>query len=400
MKRLLVWGLPLLFLAVLALAIGRLVVERRDAQTAAAAPKAAPVLALGSADIATAALQELERAIEVSGSVRAVRSAFVKTRVAGEITRIAVREGEAVREGQVLVQQETNEYDWRVRQAEEQARGAKSQLDIAQRTLANNRALVAQGFISPTALETSIANEAAAQANLQAAQAAVELARKARGDTTLTAPLTGLVAQRLAQPGERVGVDVRILEIVDLSQLEVEAALAAADVAALRIGSPARLAVDGLTEPVTARVARINPSAQAGSRTVPVYLALDAHPALRQGLFARGRVVLERQQVVALPASAVRLDRADPYVLVVEGERIQSRRVRTGLRGQAAGVDVVQIVEGLAAGERVLAGSLGAVADGTAWRAAAAAAVPASAASTASNASAASAAASAPSAGR
>lgn len=368
MKRLLAWGLPLLFLAVLALAIGRLVVERRAAQTAAAVPKAAPVLALSAADIAGATRQELERAIEISGSVRAVRSAFVKTRVAGEITRIAVREGESVREGQVLVQQDTSEYDWRLRQSEEQARAAKSQLDIAQRTLANNRALVAQGFISPTALETSIANEAAAQANLQAAQAAVGLARKARADTTLAAPLAGLVAQRLAQPGERVGVDVRILEIVDLSQLEIEAALAPADVTALRIGSAATLVVDGIAEPVRARVARINPSAQAGSRTVPVYLALEPHPALRQGLFARGRIVLDRQPVVALPASAVRLDRADPYVLRLEGDRIHERRVRTGLRGRAGDTEVVQIVEGLAEGERVLAGSVGSVADGTAWR--------------------------------
>lgn len=381
MKRLLAWGLPLLFLAVLALAIGRLVTERRAAQSAAAAPKAAPVLALAVADIATASLQELERTVEVSGTVRAVRSAFVKSRVAGEITRIAVREGESVREGQALVQQDTSEVDWRLRQAEEQARGARSQLDIAQRTLANNRALVAQGFISPTALETSIANEAAAQANLQAAQAAVELARKARADTTLTAPLTGLVAQRLAQPGERVAVDVRLLEIVDLSQLEIEAALAPADVAVLRIGNPARLAVDGIAEPVAARVARINPSAQAGSRTVPVYLALDPHAALRQGLFARGAIVLERQKVVSLPASAVRMDRADPYVLVLEGERIQSRRIRTGLRGRAAGVDVVQIADGLAEGTRVLTGSVGTVADGTAWRTAAPAAAAAASAS-------------------
>lgn len=378
MKRWVKWAVPAVVVLVLVGAVGRLVLDRRAAQTAAQAPKTAPVLALSDTDVAVAVTRDLERAIEISGSVRAVNSAFVKSRVAGEITRIAVREGEPVTLGQPLVQQDTTEFDWRVRQAEDQARSARAQLDIAQRTLANNRALVAQGFISPTALETAVSNEAGAQANLQAAQAAIELAKKARGDTTLTAPLSGLVAQRLAQPGERVGVDVRILEIVDLSRLEIEAALAPEDVAALRPGASARLSIDGIAEPVMARVARINPSAQAGSRSVPVYLALDAQPALRHGLFARGRIVTEVKRVVALPASAVRLDRADPYVLALDGARVQARPVRTGLRGQAGGVEVVEIVQGLAEGERVLAGSVGAVADGTAWRAAAAASAAAS----------------------
>lgn len=378
------WLIAIALLAALGAAVFRLVIERRAATTAtpAATSNRAASLELTEGDIVTAANVTLSRSVEVSGSVRAVQSAFVKARVAGEIVRILVREGEAVRAGQVLVEQDTIELGLRLRQAELQASTARSQLEIAQRALANNRALVTQGFISSTALETSVSNEAAAQASLLVAQTAVDLARKARADATLTAPIAGLVAQRLAQPGERVSVDARLLEIVDLARLEVEIALPPEDIVAVAVDRPAALRIDGIDGDIPARVARINPSAQAGARTVAVYLAIDSQPGLRQGLFARGRILLDERQVLALPPSAVRTDRALPYVLALEGEQIVARTVRTGARGRTGAQEAVEVVEGLAPGARVLAGSAGAIAEGTRWRVAAAVAKSVPAAST------------------
>ena len=357
----------------------------KKAESAASAPVAfapAPAaLELGDDDTVTASVTELAQGVDVSGTVKAVNSAYVKARQPADILSVVVREGDAVRAGQVLAQQDPTEFDLRLRQAEQQAQAARAQLDIAQRTQTNNKALVAQGFISPTALEASTSNEAAALATLNAAQAAVDLARKAKADLTLRAPISGQISQRLAQPGERAAVDARILEIVDLSRLEIEVALAPEDVAALKVGRPARLKVDGLSQEMRGRVARINPAAQAGSRTVSVYVALDPHPALRQGLFARGRVELDRKRVLTVPTTAVRVDRARPYVLVLEGSRVVERPVDLGLRGDVAGVESVQVIQGLTEGARVLTGRVGAVTDGTLWRSKPAAASAASAAS-------------------
>lgn len=297
-----------------------------------------------------------------------MNSAIVKSRVAAEVRSITVREGDTVRAGQLLAQLDTTEFDWRLRQAEQQAAAARSQLEIAERQLTNNKALVAQGFISPTALESSVSSTSGAKATLEAALAAVELARKARADATITAPIAGQVSQRLAHPGERVAVDARLLEIVDLSRLEVEAAVAPQDVAGLRVGAPATLRLDGLAEPARARVARINPAAQAGSRTVPVYLAVDGHPALRQGLFVRGTIELERRDALVVPASALRLDQARPYLVRVEGSKARQVQPELGLRGEAGGRAMVELRAGLADGDRVLAGSVGLVRDGTALR--------------------------------
>ena len=370
MKRAIKW--TVLAVAVL-LAAGLVMrgVQRGKAQAEAPTTpvaKTGMALELAATDLVRARVVDLARTLEVSGGLKAVNSSMLKAKVAAEIKSLAVREGDKVARGQVLGQLDSTELDWKLRQAEQTASSAKAQLDIALRALENNRALVAQGFISPTGLETSVSNEAAAQANLQAAMAAVELARKARADAVLVAPISGLVSQRLVQPGERVPIDARILEIVDLSQLELEAAIAAEDVPSLGIGKPASLSIDGIDARIAAKVVRINPSAQAGSRSIMVYLSVQSHAALRQGMFAKGQIELARKSALALPLTAVRTDRAKPYVLQIEAGQARLRDVTLGSPGEVNGQVWVEIAAGLPAGVDVLAGSVGALRDGTAVR--------------------------------
>ena len=357
--------LALLLLMLAAAGAARLLAARRAPQVQAGTPQTEAALELGAGDLMTLRRAELTRSLEVSGSLVAVNSAFVKARVAAEVKTIAVREGDRVRAGQVLVQLDTTEFDWRARQAEQQAAAARAQLEIAQRTLSNSRSLVAQGFISATAMDNAVSSEAGAQATLQAALAAVELARKARGDATLAAPISGFIAQRLVQPGERVAVDAKLLEIVDLSKLELQASVPPEDAGQLRVGAVAKLRVDGIAADVSARVVRINPSAQPGSRSVVAYLELQPDPALRQGLFAQGRIELERRDALLLPLAAVRNDQAQPYALRVDGgTRVAQRTLRLGARGSSGDDEVVEVLQGLDAGDRVLSASLGALPDG------------------------------------
>jgi RND family efflux transporter MFP subunit len=369
MKRWMKWSVGVLALLLIGGMVARAITARKAAQDQRPVqPAATLALELAPGDVVQARRLELSRTLEVSGGLKAVDTAVVKAKVAGELKTLQVREGDSVRRGQVLGQIDTTELDWKLQQAEQTVTATQAQLDVARRTLDNNRALVAQGFISPTGLEASISNEAMLRANLQAAQASVELARKARADSTLVAPISGLVAQRLVQPGERVAVDARVLEIVDLSRLELEAAIAAEDITTLRPGMPARLRVDGIAEPIAARVARINPSAQPGSRSILAYLAIDPNPALRQGLFARGSIELQRSTAFSVPVSAVRTDQAQPYVLEVLDGTARMRTVQLGLRGEVDGQAWVEIRTGLPEGALVLAGSAGLVRDGTPLR--------------------------------
>lgn len=375
MKRWIKWGLVALVVALLAIAVLRALGARKVQQTALAEQTARgtqTVIELAAGDLLPLQMQDLQRGLPVSGTLKAANTAFVKARVPGELQGLSVREGDAVKAGQVIARIDPAEYEARLRQAQLQADAARAQIDIAQRQYDNNKALVDQGFISKTALDTSLANLNGARASFEAAGAAADVARKSMADTVLKAPMAGFISQRLAQPGERVAVDTRIVEIVDLSRMEIEAALSAADSVGVRVGQQALLQVEGHAQPVPARVARINPSTQAGSRSVLVYLQLKPAPGLRQGLFVQGSLGTEKLKTLAVPLQAVRSDKPQPYVQVVENQQVRHVSVTLGARGQAGGQDMVAIT-GLAEGSRVLAGAVGPLREGTAVRTTAAA---------------------------
>ena len=146
-----------------------------------------------------------------------------------------------------------------------------------------NKALVDQGFISKVALDNSQASLQGALANYKAAASGADVARKALDDSVLRAPFSGVVASRLAQAGERVAIDTKLLEVVDPTQLEVEVALSASDSVDVRVGQVARLQVEDRPGSVAAKVKRVSPSAQAGTRSVLVFLSLDEPQGLRHG---------------------------------------------------------------------------------------------------------------------
>ena len=364
MKKSRLWIVSGLALVTLALLGWRLTSQRGPQPALAPAPSApATVLELTASDVLTARTQTLPLGLPISGTLKATRTALVKARVAGELLDLVVREGDAVGAGQVLARIDPTEYQARWRQAQQQADAARAQLEIAQKQFDNNEALVKQGFISQTALQTSLMGLQGARASHQAAMAAADVARKAFDDATLKAPMGGQVSQRLAQPGERLAIDARVLEIVNLGAFELEAALPAQDAIGVQPGMSAQLQVEGLDKAVSARVLRINPSTQAGSRSVLVYLGVSGREGLRHGAFAQGTLSKGSVQALALPLGAVRTDKPQPYVQVVDQGSVRHVGVTPGVRVQLDGQTLVQ-VSGLPEGTPVLAATVGALREG------------------------------------
>ena len=345
----------------------------KAAPSASVTTVAAPLFEIPASDTLVATEQRLVQNLPISGNLKAVNTVVIKSRVAGEITQLSLREGDYVKAGQVVARIDPTEYQRKLRQAEQQADAAKAQVDIAKRQYDNNKSLVDKGFISVTALETSFSSLSGAEATYKAALSGADVARKVLDEAVLTSPISGQVSARLAQPGERVSVDVRLLEVIDLNSLELEATMSPADSIDVRVGQQATLQLEGREQAVTAKVQRINPNVQAGSRSVLVYLRLDSVSGLRQGLYGQGQLALGQRQVVAIPLDAVRTDKPQAYVQTIANNKVLHHVVKTGLRGHLLGQtdNTVWVeVSGVPTNSVVLRGTTGALREGLAVRSA------------------------------
>jgi membrane fusion protein (multidrug efflux system) len=316
------------------------------------------------ADIVVLAPQTLERSLPLTGTLTPLNDTTVKAKVAGELVEVTVREGENVRRGQVLARIDTTELAARAAAKRADVEAARAQLVLAEKNRATQKTLLEKNFISQSAFDSTQSVYEVALARLRAAEADLAVAQKALGDAVLSAPISGIVAQRLAQPGERVPVDARILTIVDLSRLQLEAAVPASEIGRVKVGQPVSFRVDGFgAREFAGHIERINPSTIAGSRSINVYAVIEnPEGMLRGGLFAQGGLTLERvESVLLIPATALREELGERFVYLLADGVVRKRPVKTG---PADGAGRVQVLAGLAAGDRVVTRDLGALREG------------------------------------
>jgi len=292
------------------------------------------------ADLVRVEAQPLSRWLPVSGALQPVRQATVKAKVSGDVRQITVREGETVQSGQLLARIDTADLEAKLVERMGALESAKAQLALAEKTRATNNALLKQNFISQNAFDNSESTLSVALGSVKSAEAQVQLARNALRDAIALSPLTGIVAKRHVQPGEKVAFDSPLVTVVDLKDMELQAMVPAVDVPELAMGKAVELSIDGFGERrFTGRIERMNPSTEPGTRAILVYVGIpNPDAALRGGMFATGRIALAASAPVAtLPATAVRTEGGQTFVWTVEGGKLVRRMVVTGRRDDAAG---------------------------------------------------------------
>lgn len=341
-------------IGIVAAGIGGARYLKNDTAQAVAQPAAPVVIELARSEIFAARKTDLLFTVPLAGTLRPTDQTTLKSEVAAKVSEVLVQEGQPVKKGDVLVRLDTEDLTSRLNERVANLESAKAQLALAEKNRSMKLSLQQKGYAAQAAVDEVESAYRSGQANVRAMQAQVDLARKALEDAVVKAPMDGFVAERTINPGDKVPVDGKLLVLIDLSHLEIEAPVPTNEIALVAVGQKAIFRVPGIEgREFAGTVERINPTTKSGSRSIPVYIRVEnGDNVLRGGMFASGDIVVrEVKDVVAVPPDAVRGDQAQRYVLKIEGDRIARQPVEMSKDATAT---LVSVTSGLSEGDTVV----------------------------------------------
>jgi membrane fusion protein, multidrug efflux system len=323
-------------------------------------------LEFSNSDLWVVAPGEINRSIPLTGSLKAVNQALLKAKIAGELKSFVLREGMSVKAGQVIAEIDATDAKSRIAEREAQLRSSVAQVDQAKRVVDSNKALLEKNFISQNAFDLTKSNYDVAVAARDAIAQQLVQSKKALTDTLIISPINGVIAERFVQPGEKLAIDARVVSVIDLSKMEIEAPVPSSDITNITVGQTVSLQVEGVNGEQIGKITRIAPTTQTGTRSIPVYITLEnRNPLIRGGMFAQGNLAVEaRKNVIVVPLAALRESAGRNFVYVIANGLIAEREIKVGLRDDRASAangssGVAEIAQGLKAGDEIVAVNLG-----------------------------------------
>lgn len=371
--------------------------------TADAATKPAAAATPQVVDVTSVAAltRNLQRSVEVVGSLAADEEVVVSAQVAGELSQLNVDFGSYVAQGQVIAVIDQRDAKLKVEQAEAtlkqtlarlgmkegekfdphqnaDVRVAKASLDWAQMDLDRNSKLIENGDISRSIYDQAMTQHNLAKARYQAAldsvnqqlaiveqqRSALSLAKKAVTDTVVRSPISGAVKEKLSNRGSYLAVGGKIVTLVKINPLRLRADIPESSSATVSKGQTMTLTVEALAgRTFSGRVVRISPSLNEQTRALTVEAEVsNSGNLLRPGMFAKSQLITAKNSsAILIPAKAVLSAAGLSKVFVIENGKAVERIVKTGVTDG----DLIEIVEGVKDGEVVAASNLDKLQTGT-----------------------------------
>jgi RND family efflux transporter MFP subunit len=315
-------------------------------------------------------------------------------KVAGRVLGVYVDLGSPVHRGQPLVKLEPADFDLRVRQSEaayQQARvrlslspdgnddasdlnpeetgvvrQAKAVLEQARITRDRMASLNQDGLVPKSQLDDANAQYQVADARYQDAleevrsreglmiqrRAELDIARKQRSDSVLSAPIDGIISEKKVNQGQFAAAGDAVLTMVRINPLRLKLSIPERDAANVRTGQQVDLRVEGDSNVYSGHVARVSPAISIDNRTLMAEAEISNEKGLlRPGSFARAEIITRSAEpVVLIPASSVITFAGLTKVLSVENNETTEKRIKVGRASKGS----VEVLEGIRAGEPVV----------------------------------------------
>ncbi len=301
--------------------------------------------------VTTSQTLKLEIVEETVGSVEGLIDPTIGAEVAGRVVKVLAHAGDTVKKGQLIAELDAVDYGLQRREAQAEIARIEALLSNQGKIVDRNQRLVQKNFISHNALDDASSQQEALRSQLDGAKAQLAQVDLASSKTRVYAPLDGKVEKQIVSVGDFVKVGDPLLQIIGTQKLRAHLPFPESVAAKLQPGQTLRLTTP--TAPgrtVTTQIKELKPLIAASSRAVDAIADVVDQPGWQAGASVNATVVLgEQPGAVVVPEASVVLRPAGEVVYAVQGDKVVQRIVKTGLRRDG----VVEITDGLAAGETV-----------------------------------------------
>ncbi len=332
-----------------------------------------------SVSVVRASVADFGETVLVTGTIVPREEIQIAPEIEGlRIIEVLVDEGQSVKKGDVLARVEQETLDAQAAQntaqlarsnaAIEQARSAivqaEARLKEAKTSFDRAKPLKQSGYLSESTFDQRESAARTADALLVAARDGLKLAEAdrslveaqrrelefRRGRTEMRAPADGLVSRRNARIGSiATGAGEAMFRIIAKGEFELDGEVTETRIAKLKAGQPVRIDVAGAGE-VTGTVRYVSPEVDRTTRLGRARVFIGTNSALKVGVFGRGLVETAKSRGLSLPASAILYSENGASVQAVVGDKVETRRVETGLVSGGQ----VEILKGIAEGELIV----------------------------------------------
>lgn len=302
----------------------------------------------------TVVVQEVtrKRLERVAGTVTAKQTTLISSRILAPIEKIAVRSGDEVKAGDLLVSLDQRALVAQRSQAEQALSGIEARLVEVQEEFTRISQLFQQRMVSRAELDEVTAQRGEVTAQLQRAKQVIEEAEAAVSYTRIISPISGRVIDRFLDEGDTVAPGQKIISLYDPGAMRVEANVRETLAVTLRVGDPLTVHIHALDLTVAVVLEELVPSADPGARTFLVKVALPYGVAIYPGMYAELVIEAEEVEELVIPTASIHSIGQLNFVWIIsDGERVR-RFVKTG---QVVSSNRTTIISGLDAGDRILA---------------------------------------------
>lgn len=296
--------------------------------------------------------QPMPRYLRVTGELKGAQEAMVAADASGKVAGAPIERGTVVKAGEVLIRLDDRNAALSLAEAEATLVSARLKMELQQTELKRNEPLAKTKAISDTDFQRFKIDFASAEASLAASQARLDMARKALADATIVAPFDGTVAERLVEVGEYVSANSQVASLVAAGTLRLVLNVPETSSGGVHSGQKVSFNVPAWPGvEFSGNIRFIGAAVRQASRDLVVEAEVpNAEGRLKPGMFAEGRIALEEQKSLTVPARAVLADGTTRRAFVVVKDHLEERLVEVGETRDG----LVEIRRGLTAGEAVV----------------------------------------------